>query len=145
MEYLSNHFTLEELIASQTATRRGIDNYPNLERKINLTSLCRNILEPVRSLVGYSINTSSGYRSKVLNAYIGGAKNSQHVDGCAADISVYTLSVEALYQLIKASDIPYDQLIQEFNRWVHISWSDNPRKQCLRARKVGDKTIYEQD
>ena len=37
--------------------------------------------------------------------------------------------------------IKYDQLIQEFDQWVHVSYSDKPRGQCLRAVKQEGKTI----
>jgi hypothetical protein len=53
------------------------------------------------------------------------------------------LSIEQLYQKIKNSNLPFDQLIQEFDQWVHVSY--NPaggRRQCLRAVRENGKVKY---
>lgn len=138
---LSQHFTLSELTRSQTAVRRGIDNTPTPQVIHRLTLLCTNVLEPIRKGCGV-VAITSGYRSVTLNRAIGGAAGSQHTTGDAADINVPGTTIEQLFQWIKQSDIPYDQLIQEFNQWVHVSYSDKPRGQCLRAVKQEGKTIY---
>lgn len=140
---LSPHFTLEEFTRSQTAVRRGIDNTPPPEVIESLTLLCVYVLEPIRAALG-PVSISSGYRSVTLNRAIGGASGSrsQHTKGEAADISVEGMDTEALYTAIKSSPVPFDQLIQEFGQWVHISYSANTRRQCLRAVKEGGKTVY---
>ena len=68
---------------------------------------------------------------------MGGVSNSQHVKGQAADIHTDNMSTEQLYQWVKQSGIPYDQLIQEFDSWVHVSFADNPRKMALRITTDG--------
>lgn len=140
---LSPHFTLEELTVSQEAVRKNLDNTPSRGVIKSLTLLCDNMLEPIHDLVKSSVIVSSGYRSVLVNEAIGGADNSQHVKGEAADINAKGYTVEALYKLIKKSGLPFDQLIQEFDRWVHVSFSSRNRKMCLRATKnVLGKTMY---
>ncbi|HKR04422.1 MAG TPA: D-Ala-D-Ala carboxypeptidase family metallohydrolase [Bacteroidia bacterium] len=142
---LSKYFTLEEMYQSETAIRKGIDNYPYGEPLFNLKKLCLNLLDPLRDQIKQPIYVSSGFRCVKVNAAIGGAKNSQHTKGLAADIKVSGMSVENFYQFIKNSGLKYDQLIQEFDAWVHISYSDTPRGECLRATKQNSKTVYTKD
>ena len=137
---LSPHFTLEELTNSQTAVRQGIDNVPPPHELQNLFRVAE-ILEQVRDLVGKPINVSSGYRSPSLNKAIGGAPDSAHVKGLAADINAYGMSARDLALKIQASGILYDQLIYE-GTWVHIGLSDTPpRRESLTAH-FGTKTTY---
>src|SRR5215470_6689592 len=81
---LSRYFTLAQLIHSDTARDRGIDNTPLPQVVPNLRVLARG-LDQVRTLLGYPLDISSGYRSPVLNAAVGGVRDSQHMDGLAAD------------------------------------------------------------
>jgi hypothetical protein len=142
---LSPNFSLEEMTVSETAARKGINNVPDEATITNLKQLCKYVLEPLRTLIGVPLLVTSGYRSPALNKAIGGAKNSQHILGQAADTHCNKYTVEQLYQLVKKSGLPFDQLIQEFNSWVHISYVPNGRGQCLRAIKVGGKTVYQKD
>ena len=141
---LSEHFTLEEMIFSGTAARRGIDNTPPEEAKEELRKLCEDVLEPVRALVNAPVNILSGYRSPELNANIPGSSNtSQHTKGQAADFKVRGYTIQQLFVLISDSGIVFDQMIQEYNSWVHISRSDTPRRQRLYAIRGPDgKTGY---
>lgn len=135
---LSKHFTLAEMTTSQEAARRGLDNTPGLEAVDNLRWLA-SLLEEVRDLLGHPIVISSGYRSPKVNSSIGGAKNSQHVQGLAADFICpgYGDPYEVA-RAISESAIKYDQLILEYGRWVHISISDTPRRQDLSIYRQGD-------
>ena len=142
---ISEHFTLEEFIISQTAIRKNIDNTPNKKEIAAMKLLCATILERLRNALDKPINISSGFRCEKLNAAIGGAKQSQHIKGEAADIGAKGFTTEQLYQYIKISGVPFDQLIQEFDSWVHVSYRANPRGQCLRAVKVDGKTKYNPD
>lgn len=143
---ISKNFSLEEMCLSETAVRRDIDNTPTLEIIENLRKLCDMILEPLREQLGKGILITSGYRSPFLNQAIGGAKTSQHCDGKAADIHVNGMNIEQLYQFIKHSNLPYSQVIQEFNKWVHISYDGSSRHESLRATKSSDgHTIYAHD
>jgi zinc D-Ala-D-Ala carboxypeptidase len=137
---LTKNFTLEELLLSQEAERKGYDEQYTPAQDVidNLNALCANILQPYRERLRKGINISSGYRCLRVNSGIGGAPTSQHIKGQAADISVSGTSTETLYQNLKSSGLPFDQLIQEFDRWVHISYDPakpNQRNECLRAVK----------
>ncbi|OEZ81004.1 peptidase M15 [Janthinobacterium sp. HH104] len=138
---LSPHFSLAELVTSQVATRKDIDNTPAAAVVANLKRLAA-MLEQVRALVGMPIAISSGYRSPALNKAVGGAGNSAHVLGLAADISTPKLPPKALALLILQSGIVFDQLIYE-GTWVHIGLSVGaPRRQVLTAKFTGGRVNY---
>lgn len=130
------YFTYNEMTASATAKRLGIPNVPTWREAENLRLLVENVLDPLREAWGAPIIVTSGYRSKLLNETVGGAANSQHTTGMAADIR--TLSDlpqdnERLFDLARRMDLPFDQLIDEYRyNWVHISYSRySMRKQVL--------------
>lgn len=112
---LSPNFTLAEFTRSATATRKNIDNTPSPAVIENLKALCTNVLEPLRAKVGKPVRVTSGYRSSKLNKLVGGSRNSQHIFGLAADIYVDGMTTEELFQFIIDNEIPFDQLIQEFD------------------------------
>lgn len=132
---LSKNFTLSELTYSETASKLGLKNLPTQEEIRNLGALVQNVLQPLRDMLGKPITITSGFRNKLLNQKVGGASNSQHLYGQAADIVVYGMKVEDLYNYIKNSNLIYDQLIFEQtkkDKWVHISYCKNfNRKQNL--------------
>ncbi|AXM95723.1 D-Ala-D-Ala carboxypeptidase family metallohydrolase [Pseudomonas plecoglossicida] len=132
---ITPHFTLDEMTVSQLAAREGLDNTPPPEAYANLQLLC-SALEQVRSLMGAPIIVSSGYRSPELNKRVGGGVASQHMQGLAADFTVPGVSPRNLVQRISDSRVPFDQLILEFDHWVHLSVSPGvPRRQVLTVRK----------
>lgn len=118
---LTKHFSLDELCVSQYATRRGIDMTPPPQAKVALIALAENILEPLRVQANRPIIVSSGYRSPEVNRAIGGSATSQHCKGEAADIVLPRVSAYTLAKMIQAMGLPFDQLILEFGRWVHVS------------------------
>ncbi|WP_426809110.1 D-Ala-D-Ala carboxypeptidase family metallohydrolase [Pseudomonas sp. WOUb67] len=132
---ITPHFKFNEMTVSQLASRDGFDNTPPPEARANLQLLCC-ALEQVRALFGVPIFISSGYRSEKVNRLIGGAPNSQHVQGLAADFTVVEVTPRETVRRISESDIPFDQLILEFDRWVHLSVTrGTPRRQVLTMRK----------
>jgi zinc D-Ala-D-Ala carboxypeptidase len=143
---LSPHFTLDELTVSTTAARKGWDNTPNATEKTNLIRVAL-LLEQVRDLFNLPIVVNSGYRAKILNDYIGSKDTSQHRIGCAADITIPGKTPKQVVEAIVKSDIPYDQVIQEFadggGGWIHISVPDTaarpPRKQALIIDRTGTR------
>lgn len=139
---LSKNFTLAELTHSEVAERKGWDNTPPPAVYENLIRLA-NLLEQVRFLIGKPILINSGYRSKLVNDSLGSKDTSQHRLGCAADIRVGGMTPDELTRTIKYSDIQFDQLIREFDSWVHISIPNNPnetpRKQTLIIDKQGTR------
>jgi hypothetical protein len=139
---LSEHFSLEELTHSEVAERKGLDNTPNASEIANLTRLAA-LLEEVRSLLNKPIMLNSGFRSKAVNDSVGSKDSSQHRIGCAADIRVPGMTPKQVVEAIIASDIGYDQIIEEFSSWTHISVPNTidtkPRKQALIIDKAGTR------
>lgn len=130
---MAKYFTIDEMLRSSEAVKRNIRNIPSHDVLRRLHSLMDNCLDPIRSLWGKPIGVNSGYRSPELNRAVGGKPTSQHLRGEAADIT--TGSVDGnrkLFELILASGIDYDQLIDESNyKWLHVSYTVKNRKQTL--------------
>lgn len=139
---LTKHFSLEELTVSQAAARSGISNQPSPEVLDNLTYTATQ-MELVRDLLGAPINVNSAYRSPEVNKLVKGAKNSQHVEGKAVDfISPSFGTPRQIVEKIKGSNIVYDQLIHEFNSWVHISFiKQGSRRHTLTIDSNGTRTF----
>lgn len=127
------YFTIKELCHSDTAIKKNIDNTPNSEIINNLTQLINNVLDPLREKYGKPIIVNGGYRCSELNKVLRGSNTSQHLTGQAADITVGSAQKNRqLFGLILYLDLPFDQLIDESNfKWIHVSFSKNPRKQIL--------------
>ena len=145
---LSTHLDLSEVIRSDSAKRNGISNMPTPEHIENFKLLAEKIFEPIREHFGVPIRISSGYRSKELNAKIGGSSTSQHCKGQALDIDNdgTTITNKQIFDYIK-DNLPFDQLIWEFGNednpdWVHVSYVPNGRKQILKAFKMNGATKY---
>ena len=140
---LSEHFTLEELIYSDIAKRHSLDNNPDQYIISNLTRVAQ-LLEDVRSLFNQPIRINSAYRSITVNSLLGSKPTSQHCIGCAADIRIDGLTPDQIVKKIIKSDIQYDQLIREFDSWVHISVPNSEgyiaRKQSLIIDKTGTRS-----
>lgn len=127
------YFTITELCKSSTAAQKKIDNTPNSEVVNNLKKLVEYVLDPLREKYGKPIHVNGAYRCPALNKAVGGSKTSQHMLGLAADITAGSATKnKILFNLVQELNLPFDQLIDEKNfRWVHISYSDKPRKQIL--------------
>lgn len=142
---LSPHFHLSEFTASETAVRLGLPNDPSEVEIGRLRSLC-NLLEAVRvTLGGKPIIITSGFRSRLVNLDVGGAKRSAHIDGRAADfICPGYGSPREICQRLSDAGLPFDKLINEGN-WVHIQIqkdSEIPRRQVLTAVFSRDGVSY---
>lgn len=138
---LTPHFTLEEMTATQ---HRGIDNTPPTLTVIDALRRTAMLLEQVRTRLGVPVLVSSGYRCPELNAAVGGQKASQHLLGQAADFiaPAFGTPTTVARALRDAIGLDYDQLILEFGRWVHISWSDTPRHQALIIDNTGTRPMW---
>jgi len=145
---LSRNFTLLELIKSDTAVRKGINNNPNAGQIENLKLLCENILQPVRDHFG-RVKVTSGFRSEELCLAIGSSVNSQHAQGCAADFECVGVDNAEVADWIK-KNLETDQLILEYynpgepnSGWIHCSWVPvNRREQFMLAYRSEGKTKY---
>jgi hypothetical protein len=133
---LSAHFSIDELVRSDYAARHNIDNSPDAEVLSNLYMLAAG-LERVRDVIGHPIHVSSGYRCPKLNTAIGSKPSSQHLLGLAADFTCPGLGTpeDVVVAILERKQvIDYDQMILEYpgrGGWVHISFSDSPRRQAL--------------
>jgi len=135
---LSEHFSLQEMTKSQTGERKGIENTPGPKEIENLKQLCENVLEKIRINFGRPVVVNSGYRGPKLNKAIGGARNSQHLTGQAADIEIPGMDNKILFCWIR-DNLEFDQLILEYYKpsipdsgWVHVSWNNKGnRKQAI--------------
>ena len=141
MTPLSPHFSLEEMTFSTTASRLGLDNTAPPDVLFNLKRVA-NGLERVRQLINNNgIRISSGFRCKELNAAVKGQPQSQHTTGRAVDFTSTYGTPAQIVRLIRDSSIEFDQLICEFDSWVHISFSDNPRRQVLTIDSHGTRNF----
>lgn len=128
------YFTLKEMINSNTAKSKGIDNTPTWRVVLNLLELVQNVLDPIREAYKKPITVNSGYRCIELNRAVGSKDNSQHILGLAADITVGSREAnKQLFEFIQSNIKEWDQLINENNyQWIHISYNkNNNRKQVI--------------
>src|SRR5690606_3543285 len=145
---LTENFSLKEMLASQAAIRLNFSEQyePGEDVVHNLRQLCVHVLQPLRQKLNRSIHVSSGYRCLRVNQAIGGVTHSQHLKGQATDIVASNLSIDDLYLTIKNSNLPYDQLIHEFNRWIHVSYDPTMnRRESLRAVRQKVQVRYVRD
>lgn len=150
---LSDHWNLSELVLTQHREYLEMNRNPPALVVDNLTKFTTLVLEPLRVLNNSPLHANSGYRCKELNHAVGGADNSQHICGqvngqieAAADLVDAKNGNLHLFELIRASKLPFDQLITEcpdangIPAWIHVSW--NPirhRRQVLKARITGHR------
>jgi len=133
---MTPNFTLAELTVT---SHREFDNTPNEKELANLQKLAE-FLEQVKTLLdGKPIMINSAFRSKQVNDSVGSKDTSQHRTGNAADIRVPGMSPDAVVRALVASDLPFDQVIREFDAWTHISISPTPRHQALIIDRVGTR------
>ena len=140
---LSENFTLEELIRSNTAERMGIENVPKDEKVVeNLRSLCLEVLQPLRDYFGAPVHINSGYRCPELNMAVGGVKNSQHCRGEAADIRIVSPKQGREWAAWIVDNCRFDQMLLERNKsgavWLHVSCKRDASKnrQSFKMLKV---------
>jgi zinc D-Ala-D-Ala carboxypeptidase len=148
MLMLSEHFSFAEL----TLTSVRAANVPGPEETAELRRLCATVLEPLRDLyireVGRAVGpwiVSSGYRCEAVNTAIGGAKNSAHLYGAAADGRALDHAITCFMVMLALlrSEIPFDQLIYEApasSVWLHVQvrpGGAEPRREALMSLSPG--------
>ena len=146
---LTENFSLHEMVKSETAARRGLDNTPNDAVIANLKVLAENVLQPIRSHYGKGVKVNSGYRSPDVNAAVGGSRTSDHTRGQAADIEIPGVPNYDLAKHI-VDNYKFTQVILEFytpgipdSGWVHVSYDPaNLKCQTLTAMRENGKVVY---
>ena len=152
---LSKNFALEEMMHSDAAIVKGINNSLPEDKKslyiTNALNLCQNVLQPIRNMIGVPMTIISGYRCPELNKEVGGEPDSQHLICEAADFTVAGLDLKSVFEKIfnkiqEDGSFEIDQCIYEMRHihWIHISYSTHHknRKQFLQGLPVGDKIHY---
>lgn len=124
------HFTMSELLRSEIAEKYNISNIPDKQALDNMLLLIVNCLEPIRQYIGKPMIITSGFRSVRLNGHplINGAQNSEHLTGCAADFIIKGMTPKQVVEMVKASGVPFRQLINEHSLWTHISYKQGDNK-----------------
>lgn len=117
------NFKMSELIYSETAIKNNVNNMPDINSLDNMLNLIYYCLQPARELLGAPIIITSGYRNPLVNRLVGGVNSSQHTKGQAADFTVSGITPSQIISIIKTSKIEFDQLINEYDKWVHISYN----------------------
>lgn len=146
---LSANFSLSEMIKSETAVRRGLDNTPGATEVANLKTLAEKVLQPVRDHYKRGVKVNSGFRHPEVNAAVGGSRTSDHCKGQAADIEIPGVANAELAGWIE-KNLKFTQLILEFytpgipdSGWVHVSYDPaNLKCQVMTAMKENGKTVY---
>jgi len=146
---LSKNLTLSEVTKSNTAIKKNIPNQPTKQHLQNLTVLAQNVFQPIREYFNKPIYISSGYRSKELNKYIGGASRSQHSKGEAIDIDNdfrNSVTNKEIFDYIK-DNLDFDQLISEGGTidnpaWIHVSYKSNGNRNKVLRMENGKYYNY---
>ena len=117
---LSKNFTLEEMVAT---SHKGLQDTPTLAVIQNLQRLCVLVLQPLRDAIGRPVYINSGYRSKRLNARVGGVPNSRHLQGKAADIHCDNLDyAKVIFDILRQNSNVDKAIIEQKGHscWVHV-------------------------
>jgi zinc D-Ala-D-Ala carboxypeptidase len=136
MTSLSKHFTLAELTVTD---HREFDNSPTQEEISNLQRLAQLLEQVKETLGGKPVMINSAFRCKQVNDAVGSKDSSQHRHGCAADLRVPGVTPDEVVRAVIAAGLPYQQLIREFDRWTHISITNEPNAEPKRQVLIIDK------
>lgn len=126
------HFNLSEFFRSSTAAKSSIKNEPNPDERAtivrNINLLVDNVLDPVRDKFCTPVIITSGYRCPQVNRLVGGANNSQHMSGCAADFRIeggaYLTMRQVFFYIYDT--LEFDQLIYYRSKnFIHVSYVPN--------------------
>jgi hypothetical protein len=150
MTQLTEHFSLEELTHTD---HRELDNTPTTAEKCiidgkevmvnayeNLPRLAKFLEDLKVVLGGKPIIVNSAFRSEAVNTAVGSKNTSDHRRGCAADIRVPSMTPDEVTRAIIASDLPYQQVIREFDRWTHVAITTNEGDAPKKSKLIIDKT-----
>lgn len=139
---MNNYFQLYEFLQSETAKKKGIDNFPSFDIVANLSFLVDEVLNPLREAYGAPIRISSGYRCEALNKAVNGASESGHLYGSCVDMIV-SGDIRKFGQFVKqfldSHSIKYDELIFEKSgktEWLHFAWKGKDERQRMKCFEI---------
>ncbi|MBQ2209733.1 MAG: hypothetical protein II404_07200 [Prevotella sp.] len=147
--YLSDHFTLQELTATNAKDKDGkrLPNVPPYNALKNLQRLARDYLEKLRKDLGdVPVIINSAYRSPAVNQAVGGSPTSLHQQGLAADINCGKSLLKAVdiihfidKRYLKDSNFPYHELFLCYKPktqtyWVHLSFKETAYQNALNCK-----------
>tara|TARA_R100000406_G_scaffold78328_2_gene59152 strand:+ start:411 stop:923 length:513 start_codon:yes stop_codon:yes gene_type:complete len=121
---LTKNFSAYEFVVSASYPEIAKNIKLCLEDFLHLRILCLSCLQPLRDQFG-SISVLSGKRDQSLNQLVRGSENSDHLIGCAADVSLTypNFTNEHVFNwVVKDSDIDFRQIIfYPDKNFIHIS------------------------
>lgn len=129
------NFRMSELIYSDAAIKNNINNMPDINALDSMLNLVFYCLQPIRNLIKKPIIVTSCFRCAKVNSLVGGMSNSQHLKGEAADFQIKGMSPNQIIKTIQKSDIEYDQLINEYDKWVHVSFKKGKNRKMVLSLK----------
>jgi uncharacterized protein YcbK (DUF882 family) len=132
-EQISKNFTMREMCYSYSANRHCIKNEPNEEEAANIRTLVNKLLQPLRDYMDMPLLVTSGFRTQRLNGLVGGAKNSFHMKGCAADIAMPSWKA-AFKAAAFCSRMAFTEVILSKKKeriWLHVAYDASSRKQYV--------------
>lgn len=116
----------------------------------NIEALVDNVLDPARRKYGKAITVNSGFRCPLHNQTVGGAYQSQHVKGEAADITAGLPGENLKLARIIATNGKWDQMILYVNsadslepRFVHVSWKKDGGNRRVILKQVRGTSGYQ--
>lgn len=138
-----DNFTRDELLYSETAEKLDVENVVECRtHELNLLTLAH-WLQRLRDKLGeefereVTIIVSSGYRCPKLNREVGGVDDSYHLLGLAADIKASGLTARELAQFIKRHFVDFEEVIDEYGRWVHVALPCYEREAIAKIKNKG--------
>jgi len=145
-ELVTSNFWLSEFLASDTATRLGLDNTPDAAALDALRVVTIPGLQSLRNCLSMPVFVSSGYRSQAVNRAVGGSFSSQHCLGLAADLKCPQMGspLTVARYLLQHWSHPFEQMIQE-GSWLHIGFpaaGGKGKREVLTAHFADGRVTY---
>ena len=137
-EQISANFNMRELLHSETATAKMWVNVCGHEEADNLRYLVREVLQPLRDHLGTKRVVRSGYRTKALNKAVGGAPNSFHTRGCAADLKMPNWETAFKAAAFVTANLPFSEVIlscKGLSIWLHVACDRGSEKKYVGFKK----------
>ena len=117
------YFNIKEMTKSETASKKGINNgFPSVRIMCNACKVLET-LDLVRAHIDKPIFINSGYRCKELNKAVGGAENSYHTEGLAADFRTDSKEdIPRMYKFLQKNIKRFNiQELIKYDTFIHMA------------------------